>query len=248
MNYSKIYESLISRCKNREILLEEYTEKHHIIPRCMGGSDDLDNIVILTAREHFIAHLLLAKIHKGHFGLTSAMVMMCTDKSGNRLTNRLYSLHRKLFSEVNSIFFKEYWKNNPHPKGMLGKHHTEETKERISDSVKLSATTVKINKFSLEGDFIEKFESLLEAAKSVNGNASNIKYCAEGKFQYAYGFRWSYSLNPKFDTIKPRKYKGARGKIFINNGVKNKLINSTESIPIGWVRGRIKIKEQNDRI
>lgn len=40
-----------------------YYEKHHIIPRCIGGSDNELNLVLLTAREHFLAHYLLCKIY-----------------------------------------------------------------------------------------------------------------------------------------------------------------------------------------
>ena len=39
----------------------EYKERHHIIPRCTGGLDEEDNLIDLTAKEHFIAHMLLAK-------------------------------------------------------------------------------------------------------------------------------------------------------------------------------------------
>jgi len=42
-----------------------YVEKHHIIPRCIGGSDYRENLVSLTAREHFVCHLLLTKMTTG---------------------------------------------------------------------------------------------------------------------------------------------------------------------------------------
>ena len=54
MNYEKIYNQIIERAKNR--VLEGYGEKHHIIPKCMGGKNNLDNLVNLTAREHFLSH------------------------------------------------------------------------------------------------------------------------------------------------------------------------------------------------
>ena len=38
----------------------EYKERHHIIPKCIGGTNDEDNLIDLYAREHFIAHKLLA--------------------------------------------------------------------------------------------------------------------------------------------------------------------------------------------
>ena len=63
MNYQQIYDSIIAAAQAAQP--SGYTEKHHIIPRCIGGSDEPENLVPLTARQHFIAHLLLAKIHGG---------------------------------------------------------------------------------------------------------------------------------------------------------------------------------------
>lgn len=65
MNYSKIYDQLIQRAiaDNRIKSSEIYYENHHIIPRCMNGDNSADNLVLLTAREHFIAHWLLYKIY-----------------------------------------------------------------------------------------------------------------------------------------------------------------------------------------
>ena len=79
MNYEKIYNQIVSRAKNR--ILECYTEKHHIIPRCMGGSDDKENLVDLTAREHFICHRLLVNIHPDNNKLKFALWAMCNMKS-----------------------------------------------------------------------------------------------------------------------------------------------------------------------
>ena len=57
MDYIKHYNRL---CESRKKMNREgYQEVHHIIPKCKGGSDDPDNLVSLTAREHFIAHRLL---------------------------------------------------------------------------------------------------------------------------------------------------------------------------------------------
>ena len=57
--YQKWYDSLIERARTRAI--EGYVENHHIIPKCLGGSNDTSNLVKLTAREHLIAHLLLCR-------------------------------------------------------------------------------------------------------------------------------------------------------------------------------------------
>jgi hypothetical protein len=61
MNYKKIYDNLISKGRNR--VLNCYVERHHIIPKCMGGTDDEENLVELTPEEHYVAHQLLVKIY-----------------------------------------------------------------------------------------------------------------------------------------------------------------------------------------
>ena len=58
MNYKKLYGELIHKAKERD-MVDGYTEIHHIIPKSEGGSNDKDNLVVLTGREHFIAHKIL---------------------------------------------------------------------------------------------------------------------------------------------------------------------------------------------
>ena len=104
MNYFNIYEKLINRAKDRKIL--DYTEKHHIIPRCMNGTDDKENLVDLTAREHFIAHLLLLKIYPKQYSLIKAVMMITVGNSiqkDHRSMNRMYGWLREKFSKEMSI-------------------------------------------------------------------------------------------------------------------------------------------------
>ena len=100
MNYSKIYTNLLLRAKNRKI--KGYTESHHIKPKCIGGTDEKDNLVKLTAREHFIAHLLLSKIYPEETGLVLAIQMMCVSSnshSNERINNRMYSWLKEKLSK-----------------------------------------------------------------------------------------------------------------------------------------------------
>ena len=62
--YQNIYDSLMTRAIFRG-KIDGYKEVHHIKPKSMGGTDDPCNLVQLTAREHFIAHCILARIHGG---------------------------------------------------------------------------------------------------------------------------------------------------------------------------------------
>ena len=60
MRYETIYNNLIE--KRRIEVPEGYSEEHHIKPKSLGGSDSKDNLVRLTAREHYLAHYLLMKM------------------------------------------------------------------------------------------------------------------------------------------------------------------------------------------
>jgi len=62
--YTKWYYNIINKAKfeNRIKSKEQYYEKHHIVPKSLGGNNSKQNIVLLTAREHFIIHCLLLKM------------------------------------------------------------------------------------------------------------------------------------------------------------------------------------------
>jgi hypothetical protein len=74
MNYQNIYNNLVTKAQNR--VLEGYSEKHHIVPKCMGGSNDKANLVKLAAKEHFLAHKLLVRIHPKVRGVWYALIAM----------------------------------------------------------------------------------------------------------------------------------------------------------------------------
>lgn len=65
MDYAHIYERFIQSRRRLEVQLTAYAERHHVIPKVLGGSDAADNLIRLTPEDHFFAHLLLAKIHGG---------------------------------------------------------------------------------------------------------------------------------------------------------------------------------------
>lgn len=90
MNYQLIYDRIVARGKER--VLEGYKERHHIVPRCLGGSDDPDNLVELTPEEHYVCHQLLVKIHPKHPRLIHAVVLMSGLK---HQTNKLYGWHKR---------------------------------------------------------------------------------------------------------------------------------------------------------
>ena len=83
MNYQKIYDNLVSRARIR--ILYELYETHHIIPKCLGGTNNSENLVKLTPEEHYLAHQLLAKLYPENYKLTYAAIMMCSNRPSNKL-------------------------------------------------------------------------------------------------------------------------------------------------------------------
>ena len=106
MNYQAHYERLIQRARDR--VLGGYVERHHVLPKCLGGTDDSDNLVQLTPEEHYVAHQLLHKIHPNCAGLAYAMVAMTGNPWGRR-SNKLYGWVRAKWSEARSTDMKELW-------------------------------------------------------------------------------------------------------------------------------------------
>lgn len=121
--YSKWYFDIINNAKNRE--LEEYYEKHHILPKSLGGTNSIDNIVNLTAREHWICHKLLTKFTIKEFKMKMhcAFWRMCNpqgNKEYHKIPSHSYAAARENFSEYRKKYFR----------------HTEESKKKISKSTK----------------------------------------------------------------------------------------------------------------
>ena len=119
MNYQKVYSNLIRKAVGRGYV-DGYSELHHIVPKFAGGDNSKQNLVRLTAREHYIAHWLLYKIHRTKEAFFS-WHCMSMDRDGNRYTSHTFSYSRaawaKHMSEVNK-----------------GRKHSEETKVKISES------------------------------------------------------------------------------------------------------------------
>ena len=128
MDYKFHYDKLIDRARNRK--LDTYTEEHHIVPKCMGGLDDQENLVNLTAEEHFVAHQLLAKIFPTNYGIISAAVNMVAGNQYQKRNNKLYGWLRRKYSESKKGQTKE---NNSSVRQMAEKlrGRTKETHEYI---------------------------------------------------------------------------------------------------------------------
>ena len=126
MNYQKIYDTICKRGQERILPKDVYTEKHHIVPKCLGGGNEKSNLTVLTAREHFLVHYILTRIYPNNSKIWNAMKKMLYYKSAGQLR---YIPNSKMFEMIRSEINKQFsGTGNP----FFGKKHTEETKQILS--------------------------------------------------------------------------------------------------------------------
>ena len=83
---------------------DEYHERHHIIPKCVGGTDDKENLIDLFAKEHFDAHRLLALENPDNDKLMYAWWCMSTAKS--KYTKERYEVSATEYEEAKIALVK----------------------------------------------------------------------------------------------------------------------------------------------
>jgi hypothetical protein len=159
MDHKKIYNKIIERAKKEKRIKFKkadknyiYYERHHIIPRCLGGNDANNNLVLLTAREHFICHKLLTYIYPNDRNIALAFHQMTfgVHKKSYNVSSRDFSYARERISLIglsqetkrkisekhkNKVISLETRKKMSEK--LKGLKRSEETKKRISDSKKI---------------------------------------------------------------------------------------------------------------
>jgi hypothetical protein len=156
--YTRTYYSIINRGIQRNFKTKKeakevmgYVERHHIIPRSIGGSDNKSNLVFLTAREHFICHLLLIKMVQ-EINLPSMIfaIQNFRNRKKNKskdykIGSRTYEMIKKLASDEMSKLLKG---RTPWNKGIAqskesnikrsaalkGKKHTQEHRRKNAEA------------------------------------------------------------------------------------------------------------------
>ena len=164
--YYQWYQNLVLKAKSRKLDTTVYRESHHIIPKCLGGDNSESNLIELTLREHYIAHLLLSKMYedeakrKMYYGLWIMLLQ------GKKRGSRIFEMYRQKYIDeslktqvVTDETRKKISKNttgvkktktekllNSHKRmigkmagsgnPMYGRKHSEDTKKLISEANK----------------------------------------------------------------------------------------------------------------
>lgn len=256
--YTKMYFGLVQKRKDNPIhKSDEYCETHHIIPRSLGGSDEKENLVNLTPREHFIAHRLLTKMTMGR---------------DNR--SMWWALHRTLFSgKVKIHSAREYEKIKKHWVDWLKQNHPSVTVpgwcEKMSQIIKrdwenndkkrkkVSEAFKKSHRERREKNPIEYYEN---QRKNSNKGAYSIRKKWEEDFEWArqeklkMSERSSGPKNPMFGKSRSVEQKKRQSEAISR---KRWVSNKTETLYVdvelveyytnkGYIMGRKKKGESLD--
>lgn len=115
MDYEKLYNKFIKdrRIKEQRLDLNEYTEVHHIIPRCMGGTNEKENLIKLIPEDHFFSHLLLAKAYGGK-NWAALKSMIFRGMKTKDINYKIYRRKRKDFAIARKLLLKQLSGLNNH--------------------------------------------------------------------------------------------------------------------------------------
>ena len=213
--YTTWYNSLINKAKDRIIF--GYTEKHHIIPSSLGGTNDNNNLVKLTAREHFICHLLLTKMTMGNarYKMNFALHMLSNANNigdGRYIpSSRMYDLARRLYKEA----LDNYW--------------TDEKRKEHADKIRPTVIGRKLKESSKE-----KLRNKVWSEKALENRLNNCLKSAESRK----GSSWSDEQH----ELKFRQYIKKNNHLFTqvfelyDSGMNIRQISL--NIAVSWDRGK----------
>ena len=219
-----------------------YLENHHIKPASLFPelSRDKDNLVLLTAKEHFVCHLLLCKFTESHskYKMINALIRMAYSESDEqkRYKSRSYSIVRKLIAEKNSARMKgvpksEEWKQKMSLK-MKGRKMDQSFSEKRSEINKIlwANGTYKGRIKSEE----EKQKIRIARSKQIITEETKRKISEKNK-----GQKRSEEWKQKIKIARAKRGKlvwikdpNSKKCAYVNENISDKMIN------LGWIYGK----------
>jgi hypothetical protein len=192
--YTIWYFRIIENAKSQKRTKDHNFERHHIIPRCMNGTDDNDNLVYLTHREHYVCHLILCKMVQDRqllFKLVKAVLFM---QNTRIVTSRQYEFIKLYSHQVGT----------DHP--LHGRPISQSHKANISKAQKGTRIGQDNPMFGMSGEKNPcsraviiagiTYASLKLAAEALNVHTDTIKYRIRTKDDYAYASERTRNIKP----------------------------------------------------
>jgi hypothetical protein len=173
MNYVNIYNKIINKAKSENRLKSKLflLEKHHILPKSIGGNNNKNNLVLLTPKEHYICHRLLLEIYKKTENESKMRYAMWCMINGLGQQKR-YATSSRIYENLRKDMREFMKKNGP-------------------DNRK------KVEQYSIDGVFIKDFESVRVASKETGIYSGSIESCCREESKTAGGFNWRYYKSDK---------------------------------------------------
>lgn len=172
--YTNWYNKIISNAQDRKI--DGYIENHHILPKSLGGTNEDNNLVSLTAREHFICHLLLTKMVNGQdkYKMIHAAMFMANHPIQRKISSRTYEYLRKesAIAQQNKIITDEFRQKMSNI--ISGRKLSEEHKEKIGNihRGKMESEETRLRKSTAQTGRIHSEESKRKMSEAHQGRES----------------------------------------------------------------------------
>ena len=211
--YKIWYDSIIQKAKNR--ILNCYKEKHHILPKCLGGKDNQENLVELTAREHFIVHMLLCKFTKGE--AKHKMIFAFQPMINFKSKGRTYKVNSKT-AELLKLEYRKLLKGRK-----LSKEHIENLRKshlgiKPSNETRLKMSKIhKGNKYNLgkkaSKETKEKLSQIRKGLIWVNNNIES-KRIKKDELQNYLNIEYKLGRDKSYITLEYRKHQSDMAKAY----------------------------------
>lgn len=198
MNYQRLHDAIIAY--HQQNPPTGYTEKHHIVPRCMGGSNEKTNLVRLTARAHFVVHRLLCKIYPSNGKLLYAFQLMFAsnntatrgaDAGWFRSSSKLYSAHKLAYSAQRSVDMSGIPKSMEWKTHMSGVMRGRIDPRTVSGKQRQIAAVAKTYKITFPDGNVAAITNLRKFCRELNLNqgAMSRMQNSRGKYTHHKGFQ-----------------------------------------------------------
>lgn len=195
MNYKNIYLNLCNRGKTTRKL--NYSESHHILPRCMGGDDSENNLTVLTAKEHYLAHLLLTKIYDNSSLMYAfGMMQTSTKKTKRRYTSGQYQKMKHSYSTVMKT-------NNPMFNEETRKKMSETRREKFRNGSLMPTVFSDSVRKEISKRMTERNPMTLNPSKNRTAQPIRIHFEDGHTEDYSYAKEYCLKSGVPYSTIKP---------------------------------------------
>lgn len=205
--YTKWYYQIINSAKQNPHC--GYTEKHHIIPKSLGGDNSKENLVRLSARQHYICHVLLVKMTEARYKSKMGYALLWFRSKGNSSSrDHIFNSWTYVLLKGNlrtSEDFTDEWRkkismrakerfSNPENNIMFNKKHSIESKIKMSENSKGNIAWNKGKpRTSIEK---ENIRNALIGKRWVN-NQGQRKYLSPLEAEQHILNGWTYGIGPR---------------------------------------------------